>query len=248
VARVDYEQRAAAYRRARTLPPRILAEWQAAVAQAHLPSARLVLDVGAGTGQFVEPLASWLDGHVVAVEPSGAMRAEARAAGVPASYLAATAEALPLADACVDVAWLSTVIHQFDDRAGAAAELRRVVRPGGAVLVRGLFSDMPPTGVLAGFPGIDRSVATFPTTAEIVALFSSQGFLQHEVIDVRERWELDLDAWVTRARSIRSTDSIFRPLTDGEFEAGVAAVVEGHRDEPGRLVSNTTLRLLVLRG
>lgn len=102
--------------------------------------------------------------------------------------------------------------------------------------------------MLAAFPGIDRSVATFPTTHEIVELFAAHGFPDHTVVDVSEVWEIPLDAWVTRARSIRSTDSIFRPLTDDEFEAGLTALVERHRGHDGPVVSATTLRLLVLRG
>jgi SAM-dependent methyltransferase len=218
------------------------------VAAAGVPHHGTVLDLGAGTGQFLGPLAQWLHANVVAVEPSSAMRSEARAAGMAAPYVAANAEALPLVDGSIDVAWLSTVIHQFTDRATAVAELRRVVRPGGVVLVRGLFSDMEATGLLASFPGIERSVATFPRTADVVGLFRVHGFGDHTVIDVPERWEFEIDAWVARARSVRSTDSIFRPLTDDEFEAGLVGLLHRYRDHRGPIVSETALRLLVLRG
>ena len=76
--------------------------------------------------------------------PGGARRAlarlrdEARAAGVipGRTYVGAWAEALPFRAGSADLAWLSTVIHQCDDRSAALAELRRVVRPDGRVLVR----------------------------------------------------------------------------------------------------------------
>ncbi len=47
--------------------------------------------------------------------------------------LAGTAEALPLADASVDLALAQLVLHFVSDPEAAAAELRRVVVPGGTV-------------------------------------------------------------------------------------------------------------------
>ncbi len=92
---------------------------------------RRVLDLAAGTGLLTGPLAA--AGHdVVAVEPASGMRQElaARLPSVPA--LRGTAESIPLPDADVDVVTAAQAAHWFDP-APAAAELRRVLRPGGAV-------------------------------------------------------------------------------------------------------------------
>jgi SAM-dependent methyltransferase len=245
--RVDYERRAGAYRRARTLSPEILARWSDAVAPFADPSAERVLDLGAGTGQFVEPLAEWFAADVVAVEPSDAMRAELRA-GAPAdrvSVIAGVAEHLPLATDAVDVAWLSTVVHQFDDRTAAVRELRRLLRSGGLVFVRGFFADQTITGLLADFPGIDRAAATFPPTDAVVDEFATGGFATVAVVDVVEPWRFELATWVERARSIRHTDSALRPLTDAEFEAGLDAITAVHGADSGLVPSDATLRLLV---
>jgi ubiquinone/menaquinone biosynthesis C-methylase UbiE len=245
--RVDYECSAGAYRRARTLSPEILARWTDAVTPFADGHTQRVLDLGAGTGQFVGPLATWFDAAVVAVEPSDAMRAEFHQ-GVPAervAVVAGAAEHLPLATDSVDAAWLSTVIHQFDDRAAAIRQLRRVVRAGGRVLVRGFFADQSITGLLGWFPGIDRVAATFPHTDAVADDFVAAGFATFAIIDVVEPWRFELTSWVERARSIRHTDSAFRPLTDDEFEAGIAAVTEAHGSDPGSMVSDAALRLLV---
>jgi SAM-dependent methyltransferase len=82
MARVDYTGSAGTYRASRTLPPEILATWPDANARARLPHPVLVLDVGAGPGGFVAALADWFATPVVAIEPSAAMRDEARAAGI----------------------------------------------------------------------------------------------------------------------------------------------------------------------
>jgi SAM-dependent methyltransferase len=107
--------------------------WPADVVAALLERyrARTVLDLAAGTGKLTELLVA---DEVIAVEPVDEMRAvlEARLPGVRA--LAGTAEAIPLPDESVDVAFVAEAFHWFDP-APAAAELARVVRPGGAVVV-----------------------------------------------------------------------------------------------------------------
>ena len=90
-----------------------------------------VLDLAAGTGLLTAPIA--VAGHdVVAVDPAPGMLAEltARVPGVPA--LQGTAESIPLPDADVDVITAAQAAHWFDP-GPAAAEFRRVLRPGGAV-------------------------------------------------------------------------------------------------------------------
>jgi SAM-dependent methyltransferase len=173
------------------------------------------------------------------------MRAEAGDAD-RRGYVAARAEALPLATSSADLAWLSTVIHQFDDLDAAAAELRRVLRRPGCVLVRGLFSDMAPSGLLAALPGIERAVGTFPSTAATLERFAAAGFVHHQVIDVPERWEFAFDEWVERVRSLRHTDSILRPLTDDEIDEGIAVLTERYGNAAGPVVSTTVLRLLAV--
>jgi ubiquinone/menaquinone biosynthesis C-methylase UbiE len=247
VARIDYTKGADAYRAARTVPPAVLAAWDVADERLALPRAERVLDLGAGPGGWLEPLARWFGAPVVAVEPSTAMRDEARAAGLADRhrYLAAPAEHLPLRPRSIDVAWLSTVIHQFDDRDAAARELRRVTRDGGRVLVRGFFADLPVTGLLACFPGIDRAAATFPSTEAITATFAAAGFeLAHEE-HVVEPWTFELEPWAERVRRLRHLDSALRPLTDEEIEAGVQAVRHDHERRPGPIASPGTLGLQV---
>jgi SAM-dependent methyltransferase len=246
VTRIDYSDAAAAYRAARTLPPAVMARWDATMAAAGLPSARRVLDLGAGPGGFLDALARWSGAPVVAVEPQAAMRAEAAAAGTAARhpYAAGWGEALPLRVGCVDWAWLSTVVHQLDDRARAAAELARVLRPGGVVLLRGYLSDVPVTGAYRLFPGHERVSATFPATGDVVATFEGAGFAVAGVHDVVEPWPLDPATWEERVRAIRHKDSGLRHYTDEEFEAGIARITARLADGP--VPNDLTLRLVVL--
>ncbi len=79
MARVDFDQMAAEYQRARSLTLEGLAGWREALA-AYLPAEGdlPVLDLGAGTSMFASAIAGWFDVDVVAVEPSAGMRAQAR--------------------------------------------------------------------------------------------------------------------------------------------------------------------------
>ena len=57
------------------------------------------------------------------------------AAGVPATFMVGDAERLELEDASFDLVICNSVYHWFPDRQRAIAELARVLRPGGQVLV-----------------------------------------------------------------------------------------------------------------
>lgn len=70
-------------------------------------SSMRLLDLGAGTGSWARTFTNWFPRiDVIAVEPSAAMRAPS----VFEPILADDAAHIPLADECVDAAWISTVI------------------------------------------------------------------------------------------------------------------------------------------
>jgi len=92
----------------------------------------LVLDVAAGTGAVSLPLAT-ADARVVALDVSAAMLAQFSPDGAsrPIARVLASAQALPLPAASVDVVTCGFGVAFFPDLAGALAEMRRVLRPAG---------------------------------------------------------------------------------------------------------------------
>jgi ubiquinone/menaquinone biosynthesis C-methylase UbiE len=93
-----------------------------------------VIEVGAGNGMnFAHYPAAVTD--VLAVEPEPRLRelahAKARDAPVSIEVVDGTADDLPAEDATFDAAVASLVLCSVPDVAGALAEIRRVVRPGG---------------------------------------------------------------------------------------------------------------------
>jgi SAM-dependent methyltransferase len=90
-----------------------------------------VLDLGAGTGLLTDVLLA--AGHeVVAVDVSKPMLEQLSARLPQVATATGGAEAIPLPDADVDAVVAGQAAHWFEP-VPAAAELRRVLRPGGAV-------------------------------------------------------------------------------------------------------------------
>lgn len=96
---------------------------------------RDVLDAGCGSG----PLSAWLagqGGRVAGIDASPRMIELARARALPgASFAVADLGApLPFRDGAFDVVVASLVLHYLHDWVAPLRELRRVLRPGGALV------------------------------------------------------------------------------------------------------------------
>jgi SAM-dependent methyltransferase len=237
------------YQGGRALSGHTAEAWRAAIAPFVRPvRGATVLDVGSGTGRFAGLLARAFAARVIGLEPAVAMLAVAVRAPHPPSvgYVAATAEDLPLPHACCDVAWLSHVFHHVRDRRRCADELRRVLRPGGRVLLRGTFGDRLdgfPT-LFRFFPGAREICAQLPSLAASVAVFEAAGFARRATRRVRQRTCTGLAALAERTR-LRA-DTALALLPDRAFRDGQAALEDAARLEHRPSPVFETLDLLVL--
>ena len=97
-----------------------------------------ILDVGCGDGTLVFAAAA-KGARVTGIDPDPAMLSAARArateAGLPATFIEARVERLPFADASFDIVASVTVLCFVSDAAGAVAEMARVLRPGGQLVL-----------------------------------------------------------------------------------------------------------------
>jgi len=90
-----------------------------------------VVDLAAGTGKFTQLLVS-SGARIVAVEPLEGMRAKLAAHNLGVEVVGGSAEAIPLADASVDLVTIAQAFHWFANER-ALAEIHRVLRPGGGL-------------------------------------------------------------------------------------------------------------------
>jgi len=96
--------------------------------RALLPWAGRGVEIGVGGGRFAAPL-----GVEFGIDPAAEMLAYARSRGVRVAR--AVAEALPFPGAAFDYALVVTTLCFADDPTAMLAEARRILRPGGALVI-----------------------------------------------------------------------------------------------------------------
>ena len=252
--RADYDGwMASAYDAGRRLAPGAFEAWGAAARPFLGPRGDgPVLDLGAGTGRFSGHLAEWSSAVVVAVEPAVAMATQAKAkdmAGV--DVVAGAAESLPLRDRCVRAVWLSQVVHHVDDLDTAALELRRVMQPGGHVLIRGELRQDGVVGASSSnviyryFPAAGRVADTFPGRRRVLDAFGAAGFVGVRSTTVSQVTAASLRE--LQRRIATRADSTLAALDDDTFAAGLEALAREVRAEASPTPVVDRLDFVVLR-
>ena len=159
-----------------------------------------VLDVGSGTGRLAFALADRVGpgGSVAGVDAASEMVARAnknnRRRRRPVTFTTARAQQLPFPEESFDAVTCTLALHHVapDDRAAAVAEIHRVLRPGGRVLIAefdGAGGGLTPLARLhtrhpehagaldqatdlltaAGFPTVTRGSTTISGIGQVVA-------------------------------------------------------------------------------
>jgi ubiquinone/menaquinone biosynthesis C-methylase UbiE len=189
------------------------------VHEADLPG-HSVLDLGCGTGRFAAALADEHGCTAIGVDPSPGMLAVARRRSENVTWLGGRAEQIPLADSAVQRAFMQTVVHLVEDRAAMAAELRRVLAPGGIAAIH----TVDPAGarrfwlaeLMPSWAAIDE--ARCPAPAALVAELRGAGFSEVRSVPtpMRLRYTREQAAHLIRERFASSLHHI----SDAELEAG----------------------------
>ena len=225
---MDYDRTAmpAVYDAGRGYAPDVLARWLEEIARAAGPGPiEAILDLGCGTGRYSGALASRFGAAVVAMDPSEQMLAQARAKAAPGvTYLRGSGEAVPLADSAVDLVFMSMVFHHFAAPDQVARECRRVLRPGGRVVIRaGAAERSGEFAYTPFFPPAKRLIeARLGPIGGVEQTFVGAGFTRtfHAIV----MSELASD-WADYAgRVALRADSILIQLDDADFAAGLAAL------------------------
>ncbi len=180
-----------------------------AIGLLQLPPNAQVLDLATGTADLaIRTAMNHPDAHVTALDPSRGMLAVAQAKVTAAaldgrvSLVIGDAQHLPFADATFDGVTMGFGIRNVPDRLAALREMRRVVRPGGRIVI--LEATEPPPSLLSwgalvhlrvvvprlgallsGAPAeyryLQKSIAGFPTPLAFADLMRQAG---HDVVAV----------------------------------------------------------------
>lgn len=147
------------------------------------------IEIGVGSGRFAAPL-----GVQVGLDPSPAMLNLAAARGI--EVVEGTAEKLPFADSSFDYALLVTTICFVDSPVQMLAEARRVLKPGGCLVIG--FIDRESASGQVYLAHQSESVfyreASFYSAAEVEQMLVEAGFspdawaqtLAHPLSETRE--------------------------------------------------------------
>lgn len=213
------------YQRGNEMPPTSVRAW-VDVVTSFGPAPEFTIDVGTGTGMFAAALAE-LPGSklTIGVDPSAAMLAEARrfSSHPRVRYVAGEAGALPARSRRFDLALLSRVIHHLPDRRPCVASLRRIVRPGGIVVVRTTVRERLDALVYRYWPQLHAADRRrFPAESDVVRDFEDAGFATTDVTSVALPVHSSLGAYYEAMAAC--PQSKFDQLSGAEFDSGLAAL------------------------
>jgi ubiquinone/menaquinone biosynthesis C-methylase UbiE len=249
--RVDYDRHQwVVYAQGRALSPGLADLWGQVFGKYMERAARpTILDLGSGVGSYSQLLAEFFDATVVGVEPSGRMRAVAeREHKHPrVRYVEGSAEDIPLPAGACDVALLSQVIHHVRERETCAAELFRVVRPGGLVLIRGTLRESLPSVPFLDFFPTARAVdeRRLPSASEVIAMFPAQGFEHIASELIEQETTASFRAYYERVK-LRAISTL-ELISDADFEHGIARMREAAEGETAPRPVIQPINLLVFR-
>jgi ubiquinone/menaquinone biosynthesis C-methylase UbiE len=140
----------------------------------YLTERRAVLDLGGGTGQLAVHLAESLPAEVTVLDATPEMLAYVPE-GRHVTPVVGCAEKMPFADGTFDAVVITDAFHHFGDQDAAVAEIRRVLRPGGALYIDD-FSKAAGHGSWAAGEKLLTGATTFFTAEELCAFLGERGF------------------------------------------------------------------------
>lgn len=164
------------------------------VAGLALPAGSVVIDAGCGEGQAAIELARRFGFEVTGIDPVPRQVALARAAagrGGPGGpvFAVGRAEQLPVPDHAADLVWCRDVLVHISDLRAVFTEFRRMLRPGGRVLIYQMFgTDRLEAREAAWLWAVMGVVPGSADPSATEAAITASGLLIDECIAVGTQW------------------------------------------------------------
>ena len=194
---------------------------------------RDVLDVGTGTGTLAHAMAA-RGGRVTAVDPSEEMLAGARSlmrTDAPVTFRIGTGEATGCGDASMDVVTCGQCWHWFD-RPAACAELARVLRPDGHLLI--LYFDWLPLpdnlvarteALIEAFNPAWKGGGGVGMHPQVLTDLATAGWRSIESFGYDAPVRYSHEGWRGRIRASAGVAATKAPAEVAEFDAALAALM-----------------------
>jgi len=144
-----------------------------------IPAQQSLLDIGCGTGQFLEMLEQRTTGvELFGIEPNGEMLGRARAKFADQiECVEGWAHDLPFEDASFDYVTCNNMFHYVDEPLQALSEFRRVLKPSGSLVLMDWCGDYWTMSLNAFYLDIRKKahVRTY-RQAELLKMLQDAGF------------------------------------------------------------------------
>jgi len=130
-----------------------------------------IVDVGCGTGRLLRSSKErWPAAQFIGIDPSEGMIETARRLNPDAKFYVASAEAIPLADVSVDLAFSTVSFHHWSNQLGGIREITRILRPGGSFILADLNT---PKWIRNLFSGSHGKHVSTPRLSELRKMFEA---------------------------------------------------------------------------
>jgi SAM-dependent methyltransferase len=194
------------------------------------------LEVGCGTGHWLSALRESVE-YLCGIDYSLEMLRHAAAKRCGAGLLRATAQALPLRDASLDLVFCVNAIHHFERFEEFIAEARRLLRPRGMLVVIGMD---PHHGrdqwcVYDYFPETwEADLSRYPSSGQITDAMLRAGF---STVECRVASRFRQTRW---GRAVLADPELQRNgcsqlalLSDAQYDAGIGRIESALRRAKG---------------
>ena len=233
---MNYDQLSIEYGRHRRINPGVLASLLERVGDCNSP---VVLEVGCGTGNYLEAVETITGAEVHGIDPSNEMLERLRERLPEAKIQRASAEELPFEDGSIDLIYSVDVIHHVLNRPAYFREARRVLKQGGTLCtVTDSAEDIHNRVPLSShFPEtIALELRRYPSIDLLRDEMADAGFISIAASQTRHEYDL-LDATPWRDKAFSSLHLI----TPEQHASGVARMQADLERGPIHAVSLYTL-------
>ncbi len=215
---------------------------------AHLDDGSLVLDLGCGTGIYTVGIGLETGASMCGLDPVSTMLARACEKTRTIPWMNAVGEWLPMRAGVFDCLFSSQVWHHIAEKQRTADECFRVLKPGGALVIRTISHEqLRGKVVFEYFPEIlAHQLEVYPSEEDFNRYFGNAGFSSTEHLGyTMERYQ---EASELIEIAEKRLWSMFRPITPEGLAKGVAKLRQYEREHEGRPVRNDeTVTLVVAR-